>query len=194
MKDFKDQKLVSVEEIVGLAKKYEKTAIATLSGDFDIGFYPYFAKEKILNVVNNVSEFLAFEDDKDDESTVFVDFVREDETEQNFMLLIYFFMITEFTHIGSDLDGKKKPKELFPYFEAMLKTGYLIEIVDEVFNAEEVAKVITEISKTAAISNNLELMTAEFTSQLEEQEDAIKRLQKFQKTMDKKNKKSDVNG
>lgn len=185
MSEFNSTNLVNIEEIVKQAEKFEKTEIATLGNGFDLGFYPYFSQDKIKKVLENVSNFMIYKDGRDKKSMEFVEFIKEDDSEQNFMLLVYFFMILEFTHIGENLDKKKKPRELFPYFHSLLKTGYLIEIVDEVFSPEEVAKVIKELGKVAAINHSLDLMGEEFKNQLKEQEDAIKRLQKMQNTMKK---------
>lgn len=185
MSEFNSTNLVNIEELVKEAEKYEKTEVATLDNGFDLGFYPHFSQDKIKTVLENISNFMVYKDGRDKKSMEFIEFIENDETEQNFMLLVYFFMILEFTHIGEDLDQKKKPRELFPYFHSLLKTGYLIEIVDDVFSPEEVAKVIKELSKVSAISHNLDLFSEEFANQLKEQEDAIKRLQKFQGTMKK---------
>lgn len=194
MQEFNSDKLVSLEGIVDIAKKYDKTEVATLSDGFDIGYYPYFSYKKITNVMNNLNHFLSYNATNDKESLDFVEFIAKDETEESFTLLIYFFTILEFTHIGSDLEPKKKPKELFPYFESLVKTGYLIEIIDEVLFSDEVAKVIKEVSKISSLNESMNLLGEEFTRQLAEQEDAIKRLQTFQSGVSPKQKEAGTDG
>lgn len=177
----KETNLVNIEQILTLAKQYEEKEIATIGGNFDIQFYPLFKQEKIDNLVQELGAFLN-SNDKDSQS--FIELINSGE--EHYIRLIYFFVAKEFTHIGEDMKDKKTPAELFPYFEALITTGYLTELVENVFLPEELQKVLKRIAEIGSLNAHINQLGEEFYNALSTHKDKIKRVQKFNDIKKKK--------
>lgn len=178
-----EEKLLDINYLMEQAKKYEEIELASLSGGFDLQFYPLFSQDKVNSVLSNMSQFLSYNDEEDEESLEFVKVMSDVEDNENIMLLTYFFMVLEFTSIGQqveeELGDKKTPKDLFPYFNSLVKTGYLYEIAHDVFLPEEVDKVLEAFGRESATSIHMSQLSEEFYNQLQEQEEKIKRIKEF---------------
>lgn len=176
----KNENLVNLDEILKLAEQYEKMEIVTIGEDtgqgFDVQFYPHFASDKVDNIVTQLG---AFANSQDKDSQSFVELIKS--SEENFMLMIYFFTIKEFTHLGEDMKDKETPAELFPYFEALVKTGYLTELIEDVFLPEELQKVFKRVADISALNEHVTQIGLNFYDSLKEHEDKIKRIQDFRK-------------
>lgn len=170
--------LVKLEQILELAEQYEELEITTIGKDtgkeFDVQFYPHFSSDKIDNLMQELGDFA---NSKDKDSQPFVELINS--SEENFMRIIYFFIIKEFTHIGEDMKQKETPAELFPYFEALVKTGYLAELIEDVFLAEELQKVFKRVADIGALNEHMNQIGFQFFDSLAEHEDKISRIQEL---------------
>lgn len=173
--------LMDMDKVLELAKKYEEKEIVTIGKDtgqeFDVQFYPHFSSDKIDNLLQEIA---AFTTSKDKDGQSFVELINS--SEENFMLCVYFFIVKEFTHIGEDMKDKKKPSELFPYFEALIKTGYLTELIDDVFLPEELQKVFKRIAEMGSLNEHVNQIGVQFYDSLAKHDDKIKRIQKFRQS------------
>lgn len=172
-----NEDLIKMDDILKQAEKYDGIETATIGdGEFTVQFYPHFASDKIDNVLVELGAFL---NSKDKDSESFIELINS--SEENVMMLTYFFIVKEFTHIGEDMKDKNTPAELFPYFEALIKTGYLTELIENVFLAEEIQKVIMRMSDRAALSEHVNQFGIQFFESLSEHEETLKRLNQYSK-------------
>lgn len=180
MKKVKNDNLINLQHIMDEAKKYDKVELASLSGGFDLQFYPEFSQTKVQKVILNIAEFLSYHDEEDKESMEFVKLITDEDEHENLILIIYFFIVAEFTSIGEQIKeevGKDKtPKNLFPYFDALIKTGYLHEIVNDVFMPEQVEKVMEVFAEQSALSHHLSVLSTQFAEEMEKNKDKIERI------------------
>lgn len=135
----KNQKdnLLNLEEIKKLAEQYEDSEIYTLKTvNQDIKFNPYFSRTKIRELMEEFQKYMQSEDEADKS---YMEHVTS--TNQNTILFWYFLAIKKFTSLGEDLNRKRKVKSLFPYYKALLETGILEEIINDVFVYSELQKI-----------------------------------------------------
>ena len=70
---------------------------------------------------------------------------------------------------------------LFPYFEALIETGYLTELIEDIFLQEELQKVIRRVAELGSLNIHMNQLGTYFYESLKEHEDKIKRLQQLPK-------------
>lgn len=129
--------LLSMEEIEKLAKQYEDSEVYTLKSiEKDIRFNPYFSRTKIRELMEEFQKYMQSEDETD---KTYMEHVTS--TDQNTISFWYFLAIKKFTSLGEELNRKRKVKSLFPYYKAMLETGILEEIINDVFIYSELQKI-----------------------------------------------------
>ena len=172
----KNNNLLNMEEILEESKKYDTLETATIGKDFEVQFYPNFKQSKIDNLLEEMSNFFS-NTDKDSQS--FIELINSDEKYE--VLIIYFFIAKEFTHLGEDMKDKETPAELFPYFEALIETGYLTELIEDIFLQEELQKVIRRVAEMGSLNIHMNQLGTYFYDSLKEHEDKIKRLQQLPK-------------
>lgn len=164
-----------LDGILKLADKYEEIEQHTLANGELIEYYPYFSAIKINEITE---EFYNYSNSEDKTDKKFMDTVLENDF--NLVMFYYFLAVKKFTHYGEQMKRIKKVKSLVPYYNALLETGILQEIVDDVFLFEELMKLNEMIGKHLGRTNAaLEIMTAQ-------SEELEKRRQDFQKTLNSK--------
>ena len=105
-------------------------------------------------------------------------------------------MVREFTHLGEQMKDTA-PSKLFPYFEALITTGYLTELVEDAFSYEEVKKVIDRVGEVSALGQSMNDLGLAMMDSMDKHKDKIERIQSYQKKHEEaksKNKKKWLNG
>lgn len=167
--------LSQLDGILKLADKYDEIEQYELSNGELIEYYPYFSASKINELTE---EFHRYANSEDKTEKKFMDTVLEDDF--NLVMFYYFLAVKKFTHYGEQMKRIKKVKSLIPYYNALLETGILQEIVDDAFLFDELIKLNEIIGKHLGRTNAaLEIMTAQ-------QEELEKRRIDFQKTLNTK--------
>lgn len=131
-----ENKVLDIKTIVEQAKKYDEILPYTLKNGEDMEFYPHFSRTKIKEIIAEFQEYMASENKEDKK---FMEVVTQDEVST--MLFWYFLAIKKFTHFGEQMKRLKTARGLAPYYNALLETGLLEEIVNDVFIYEEVKKI-----------------------------------------------------
>lgn len=180
----KNNNLLNIEEVLEESRKYETLETATIGQDFEIQFYPHFKQSKIDKLIEDMGMFL---NNTDKDSQSFIELINSDEKYE--VLIIYFFITKEFTHLGEDMKDKETPAELFPYFEALIETGYLTELIEDIFLQEELQKVMRRVAEIGSLNIHMNQLGTYFYESLKEHEDKIKRLQQLPKRQDTQEKK-----
>ncbi|QYG29989.1 hypothetical protein K0O13_07725 [Mammaliicoccus sciuri] len=168
----KNQKdnLLNLEEIKKLAEQYEDTEIHTLKTvNQDIKFNPYFSRTKIAEIMEEFQKYMKSEDEADKK---YMEHVTE--TEQNTILFWHFLAIKKFTSIGDELNRKRKVKSLFPYYKALLETGILEEIINDVFSFTELQKLHTMFATQAGTMSAAEDFMSKYDEVLEQKREDFK--------------------
>lgn len=166
--------LVDMDSVLEQAKKYEEIEPYTMSDGADIEFYPYFAKDKIDNVIRDLQNFASSEEE---EGKSFVELINS--SDEQFIIFVQFLMVKEFTHFGEQMKDADTPSKLFPYFEALIKTGYLAELVDEAFIPEEMDKVFKQLANISAAGAQLQDFTMEFVEALDRHKGKIENMNEY---------------
>ena len=174
--------LVNLEQVLELAKKYEETEIITLKDGFEVEFYPLFAADKIDKVITLSGEIL---NSKEKEGQPFIELIKS--SEEYFITLLHFLVVREFTHLGQEMEDTR-PSKLFPYFEALIKTGYLTELTEDAFDYFELKKVIDRVAEIAAMGESMNQIGLSMMESMDKHKDKIQRIQAYQKA--EQNKKS----
>lgn len=168
-KKVKKDNLVDLSTIVKQAEKYEEILPYTLSNGMDIEFYPYFSKTKIDEIVKEYQEYIQSEDKEDKE---FIDLVSKDDV--SVILFWQFLTVKKFTHFGVQMKDCKKASDLAPYFNALLETGILEEICNEVFDLNELRKINNMFANQVALLSAAMEYTEQFDTQLEANREKFK--------------------
>lgn len=167
--------LVDLKHVLELAEKYKDTEIITLKDGFEVEFNPLFATDKIDNLITISGEILI---SKEKEGQPFIELIKS--SEQNFITFLHFLMIREFTHLGEQMKDTA-PSKLFPYFEALITTGYLTELVEDAFSYEEVKKVIDRVGEVSALGQSMNDLGLAMMDSMDKHKDKIERIQSYQK-------------
>lgn len=165
------ENLVDLNHILQEAERYKETEITTVGDGFDVEFYPLFSSDKVDNLIKTAGEIVN-SDEK--EGQPFIELIES--SDEDYMLFIHFLMVKEFTHLGEDMKDKK-PSELFAYYEALIKTGYLTELVEDVFLPDQVRKVIKRVAGISALGVNMMNLSADFADSMEEHKGKIENIQ-----------------
>lgn len=162
--------LMDLNEVLAEAKRFDETEVATVGDGFEVEFYPLFSSDKIDNLVEVSGSVMNSDEEK---GKPFVELINS--SDENITLFIHFMMVREFTHLGQQMESTK-PSELFPYFEALIKTGYLAELVEEVFLPEEMRKVFKRVAGIAAVGVHMSEFGLEFMEELEKNRSKIENI------------------
>lgn len=163
--------LVDLEHVLELAKKYEDTEVITLKDGFEVEFNPLFAMDRIDKVITVSGEIL---NSKEKEGQPFIELIKS--SEEYFITFLHFLVVREFTHLGEQMKDIR-PSKLFPYFEALVKTGYLTELTEEAFDYEEMKKVIDRVGEISAIGQSMNDLGLAMMDSLDKHKDKIERIQ-----------------
>ena len=175
MSNEETNKLSQLDGILKLAEKYEEIEQHTLTNGDLIESYPYFSANKINDITE---EFYNYSNSEDKSDKKFMNTVLENDF--NLVMFYYVRAVKKFTHDGEQMNRIKKVNSVIPYYNALLETGILQEIVDDVFLFEELMKLNEMIGKHLGRTNAaLEIMTAQ-------SEELEKRRKDFQKTLNAK--------
>ncbi|MFQ3843269.1 hypothetical protein AABD41_01320 [Staphylococcus pseudoxylosus] len=163
--------LIDLKNIVDEADKYEEINTHTLNNGQDMEFHPYFSRTKIKEIIEEYKNYMMSED-KDDKA--FMEMVTKDEI--NIVLFWYFLTIKKFTHFGESMKRIKKVKSLAPYYNALLETGILEEIVNDAFVYTELNKINDMFAKDAAISTSAMEFVDKFDIELDKSREKFKQV------------------
>lgn len=170
----KNDKMLNMDTVLKQNEKFDQIETATLSNDFDVQYYPTFKQSKLDNLVEELGKFLI---SKDKDSQSFIELINSDDKYS--ILITYFFIVKEFTHLGEQMKDAETPAQLFPYFEALVETGYLTELIEDVFSAEEIDKVIKHVAEISSINTHIDNLGNYFYNAMGEHQDKIERLQGY---------------
>ncbi|MDK1672915.1 hypothetical protein QOK74_08515 [Staphylococcus saprophyticus] len=162
--------LLNLKEIVEKAEKFDEIETFTLNNGQDMQFYPYFSRSKVKEIIDEYKTYMMSED-KDDKS--FMEMVNKDEL--SIVLFWYFLTIKKFTHFGESMKRIKKVKSLAPYYNALLETGLLEEIVNDVFIYDELKKINDMFAREAAVSASAMEFVEKFDSELNKSRDKFEK-------------------
>lgn len=165
-----NKNLMDLNKVLAEAKRFDETEVATVGDGFEVEFYPLFSSDKIDNLVEVSGSVINSDEEK---GKPFIELINS--SDENFTLFIHFMMVREFTHLGQQMEDTK-PSELFPYFEALIKTGYLAELVEEVFLPEEMRKVFKRVAGIAAVGVHMNEFGLEFMEELEKNRSKIENI------------------
>lgn len=168
----KNQKdnLLNLEEIEKLAKQYEDSEIYTLKTvNQDIKFNPYFSRTKIREIMEEFQRYMQSDDEADKKYMKHVT-----SSDQNAILFWYFLAVKKFTSIGDELNRKRKVKSLFPYYKAILETGILEEIINDVFIYSELQKINSMFATEAGTMVAAEDFMSKYDEVLEKKREEFK--------------------
>lgn len=175
-----NKNLVDLEQVLKLAERYKDTEIITLNDGFEVEFNPIFASDRIDNVITVSGEIL---NSKEKEGQPFIELIKS--SDEKFMVFLHFLIVREFTHLGVQMKDTT-PSKLFPYFEALITTGYLTELVEEAFQFEEVQKVIKRVSEISALGQSMNELGLGMMDAMAKNKDKIERIKKYQEEHSKK--------
>ena len=161
--------LVDLKAIVEQSKKYEEVLPYTLSNGMDIEYFPHFSKTKLDEIIEEYQRYAQSEDKEDKK---FMEVVTKDDT--SVVLFWQFLAVKKFTHFGEQMKKIKKVSSLAPYFNALLETGILQEIANEVFDFNEMNKVNKLFANQVALITAVMEYTEELDGQLETYRDKFK--------------------
>ena len=108
----------------------------------------------------------------DKEDKKFMEVVTKDDT--SIVLFWQFLAVKKFTHFGEQMKKIKKVSSLSPYFYALLETGILQEIANDVFDFNEMNKVNKLFANQVALITAVMEYTEELDGQLETYRDKFK--------------------
>ena len=161
--------LVDLKAIVEQSKKYEEILPHTLSNGMDIEYFPHFSKTKLDEIIEEYQRYAQSEDKEDKK---FMEVVTKDDT--SIVLFWQFLAVKKFTHFGEQMKKIKKVSSLSPYFYALLETGILQEIANDVFDFNEMNKVNKLFANQVALITAVMEYTEELDGQLETYRDKFK--------------------
>lgn len=143
---FNNDNVIQLSNVVEQASKYDEIETYTLKNGEDIQFYPYFSRTKVKEIIEEFQDYMKSEDKQDKK---FMESVTQNDI--HIMLFWYFLAIKKFTHFGEQMKKCKKVKQLIPYYNALLETGLLEEITNDVFIYEELKKINEMFADDSAI-------------------------------------------
>ncbi|HCT0450569.1 TPA: hypothetical protein LQO40_001947 [Staphylococcus pseudintermedius] len=157
--EFTQENVINITDVVNQASKYDEISDYTLSNDETMQFYPYFSRTKITEIIE---EFQVYTQSENKEDKKIMESITSGET--HIILFWYFLMIKKFTHFGVQMEKAKSLSELVNYYNALLETGLLEEIVNDVFLFDEVKKVNNMFANSTALMTS----TVEFLNTYED--------------------------
>lgn len=176
-----NKNLVNMEEVLKLAEQYKDTEVITLSDGFEVEFNPLFASDRIDKLIETSGQIL---NSKEKEGQPFIELIKS--SDEKFMIFLHFLIVREFTHLGEQMKDTS-PSKLFPYFEALITTGYLTELVEEAFAYEEVQKVIKRVAEISALGQSMNELGLHMMDSMAANKDKIERIKEYQAKQAKKN-------
>ncbi|MEJ7218479.1 hypothetical protein [Staphylococcus gallinarum] len=168
--------LLNLKDIVSEVEKYDEISTHTLNNGQDMEFYPYFSRTKIKEIIEEYKNYMMSEDKED---KAFMEMVTKDEI--NIVLFWYFLSIKKFTHFGESMKRIKKVKSLAPYYNALLETGILEEIINDAFVYSELKKINDMFAKDAAVSTSAMEFVDKFDIELNKSREKFKEVHLDQK-------------
>lgn len=135
VKETPKSNLVDITKVLELAEKYDEIQPYTLNNGEDMEFYPYFSTTKIEEILEEFQTYMQSED-KDDKA--FMEVVTANDITT--VLFWQFLAVKKFTHFGEQMKVTKA-SELSHYYNALLETGLLDEIINDVFLVSELKKI-----------------------------------------------------
>lgn len=141
-----NKNILNIAEVVDKASKYDEIQDYTLSNGKNIQFYPYFSRTKVKEIIEEFQSYTQ-SDDKDDQA--FMELINKNDFST--ILFWYFLCVKKFTHFGEQMKECKQVKDLAPYYNALLETGVLEEIINDVFIYDELKKINDMFANDSAI-------------------------------------------
>lgn len=126
---------LQIIDVLENASKYDEVATHTLKNGEDMQFFPYFSHTKLTEIVN---EFHALVENMNEDDEKIYKIISEDVISST--LFWNFLAVKKFTHFGEFMKEETSLSGLAPYYNALLETGLLSEITEEVFLFEELRK------------------------------------------------------
>lgn len=171
---FDNKKNLNISDVVENASKYDEIETYTLKNGEDIQFYPYFSRTKVKEIIEEFQSYLNSEDKQDKK---FMETVTQDD--MHTMMFWYFLAVKKFTHFGEQMKNCKQVKKLIPYYNALLETGVLEEIINDAFIYSELKKITEMFADDSAMM----VAAMEFLNKYEDSLDNAR--EKFKQNLDK---------
>lgn len=134
-----EKALLNFEAIEEMSKAYEEYVYYDLDDKYQVGFYPYFAHDKIIELVHELQIDLTQAQKEG------IELVPTDSHLHNYII---FLAIKHFSSLGDYISDDLAEKTI--QFAHVVKTGLLEIFVDEMFLTTEINKIFEQISKIKA--------------------------------------------